>query len=153
MVGFFIQSYIGLYGKEQDEKKTLSLFLLVLLSVHLGFRLFGYRENYLERFEPKYWQERYLNSQWVKAIDPEPIGDDGVYTWAGWRYLHGENPILVNPEMPPLGKYLLGLTIKYTHNRNIFAIWTGLLSLVALFILLVCFKESLETRFDIIRKK
>lgn len=115
-------------------RRALPPLLLVLIIAHLGWRLFQYRENYLEKFDPKYWQERYLNSQWVKAVNPKPLGDDGVYTWAGWRYLHGENPILINPEMPPLGKYLLGLTIKLTGNRNVFAIWTGVLSLVALFL-------------------
>jgi len=140
-------------------KKLLLFFLLILLFSHLGFRIFENREYYLEKFDPKYWEQRYLNSQWVKAINPEPIGDDGVYTWAGWRYLHGENPILINPEMPPLGKYLLGLTIKITNNRSFFAVWTGLLSLAALFLiakkalqnsllsLIVVFLFSLEPLF------
>ena len=121
------------------KKKTLvsifSFILSLLIISHFSLRIFQYRERYLEKFDPQYWEQRYLNSQWIKAIDPEPIGDDGVYTWAGWRYFHGENPILINPEMPPLGKYLLGLTIQLTNNRNLFAVWTGILSLISLFLL------------------
>jgi len=36
------------------------------------------------------------------------ITDQRIYAWAGLLYAHGTRPDLVNPEHPPLGKYLLG---------------------------------------------
>lgn len=114
-------------------KKILTLFLLVLLFGHLGFRIFQYRERYREKFDPKYWEKRYLDSQWVISDTKESIGDDGLYSYAGWEYIHGKNPTLLNAEMPPLGKYLIGISILIFKNRNIFAFLVGILVILAFY--------------------
>lgn len=67
--------------------------------------------------------------------EDKSIGDDGLYTYAGWEYMTGHDPTLLNAEIPPLGKYLIGLSIFIFVNQNIFALLSGLLVLVAFFIL------------------
>lgn len=71
------------------------------------------------------------------------IADELLYAYAGWYYAHGGNPILINPEHPPLAKYLIGFSIKYFNNEKIIAVFFGFFSLIALFLLSqVFFKPS-----------
>lgn len=46
------------------------------------------------------------------------IPDETVYSYAGGAYLKGADPIIVEPTQPPLGKYLLALSILLTHSEN-----------------------------------
>lgn len=108
-------------------------FLLLLLGFNLGFRVYSYRIQYSTPYDPVYWRERYLKSQWVMAEPEEPIGDDGLYAYAGWEYIHGRDPSMLNAEMPPLGKYLVGLSIMVFNNQNIFAFICGFLVLFTFF--------------------
>lgn len=66
---------------------------------------------------------------------PESIGDDGLYAYAGWEYIHGKDPTLLNAEMPPLGKYLIGVSILVFNNQNIFSLISGILCLGSLYLL------------------
>lgn len=152
---------------KKNEKKLLSLIILIFL-VHLSFRVYSYKSEYLSQFDPDYWESRYLKSQWfatpgcadadshinpktcvwddawyaehgktqtVKSKKMEIIGDDGLYAYAGWKYIQGEDPTLLNAEMPPLGKYLIGMSILIFHNQNIFALFSGTLVLLTFFLL------------------
>ncbi len=99
------------------------------------FQIYNYRDRYLSKFDSEYWKERYQQSQWVKPLSKNPVGDDGLYTHVAWEYIHGTNPVLLNPEMPFLGKYLLGGSIILFGNQNIFALLSGIAVLITLFIL------------------
>ncbi|MCL4382917.1 MAG: hypothetical protein M1575_00460 [Patescibacteria group bacterium] len=111
-------------------KQKLGLFILLFILIfNFFFRIFEYRQEYLTKFDPVYWQNRYLKSQWVDPQSKESIGDDGLYAYAGWAYVNGEDPSILNAEMPPLGKYLIGLSIIIFQNQNIFALLTGILVL------------------------
>lgn len=116
-------------------KKVVLLILLGFLFGHLFFRIYEYRNNYTTTYDPVYWEKRYGESQWVDFRSEKPIGDDGLYAYAGWKYIHGANPVLINAEMPFLGKYLVGLTIVTFRNQNIFAVLTGIFALAAYYFL------------------
>lgn len=48
------------------------------------------------------------------------IGDDGLYAFAGYYYLfQGGDVSAVNFEHPPLGKYLIGVSIFLFGNENV----------------------------------
>lgn len=64
-----------------------------------------------------------------KPVERESIGDDGLYAYVGWEYIQGKDPTLLNAEMPPLGKYLIGLSILIFKNQNIFALFSGILAI------------------------
>lgn len=124
-------------------KQRLGIFILLLiLTISFLFRIFEYRQEYLGEFDPVYWQNRYLKSQWVDPQSKESIGDDGLYAYAGWAYINGEDPSILNAEMPPLGKYLIGLSIIIFQNQNIFALLTGIFVLFCFYKLnLLIFKD------------
>lgn len=97
--------------------KRVGLFLAIIAFFTIAFFLLSNLYSFGQVFDPIETEKAYLNSQWVNPdfATNVAIGDSGLYSWAGWQYVHGENPILINPEMPPLGKYLIGLgllTIK-----------------------------------------
>lgn len=70
-----------------------------------------------------------------EVLKKNALGDDGLYTYAGWQYIHGSDPTLLNAEIPPLGKYLIGGSILVFHNQNIFALLSGIFVLVGFFFL------------------
>jgi len=72
------------------------------------------------------------------------LGDDGLYTYVGWKYIHGNDPTLLNAEIPPLGKYLIGLSIIVFSNQNVFALLSGIFVLIAYYFLnKIIFKDKL----------
>lgn len=124
-------------------KHRLFIVLFLIFILQLLFRIYQYKDNYLAKFDPEYWRTRYLHSQWVVPNSKESIGDDGLYTYAGWEYIHGKDPSLLNAETPPLGKYLIGISEIIFANQNIFALLSGILVLVSLFILnKIIFKDT-----------
>lgn len=116
--------------------------LLFILVANLFLRIWGYRQEFLTKFDPAYWQGRYLKSQWVDPMSKEPIGDDGLYAYAGWAYIHGRDPTVLNAEMPPLGKYLIGLSSLIFGNQNIFSLAVGILVLFAFYKLNLLFLKD-----------
>lgn len=159
---------------QSHQKATIKIVAIVLLLIFVGnfvFRVYQYRNEYLNRFNPAYWQYRYDSSQWVIPLNCPAIakerpphsehydwcvknhamnkkqillGDDGLYAYEGWQYLQGKDPTALNPEVPPLGKYLIGISIIIFHNQNIFALLSGIFALIALyFISLFLFKKKI----------
>jgi hypothetical protein len=63
------------------------------------------------------------------------IGDDGLYAYAGWKYITGTDPILINAEVPPLGKYLIGASIVLFHNQAVYGLFMGVMVLISLYFL------------------
>ncbi len=125
-------------------KHKLFIILLIIFLLQFLFRVYQYKDNYLTKFDAQYWKQRYLHSQWVVPNSRESIGDDGLYTYAGWEYIQGLDPSLLNAETPPFGKYLIGLSEIIFANQNTFALLNGLLVLVALFILSkIIFRDTL----------
>lgn len=125
-------------------RKKITILLIIFFSLQLLFRVYQYRDNYLLRFDAEYWKQRYLNSQWVVPNSRQSIGDDGLYAHAGWEYIHGSDPSLLNAETPPFGKYMIGLSEVIFGNQNIFALLSGLLVLAGLFILnKIIFKDTI----------
>jgi predicted membrane-bound dolichyl-phosphate-mannose-protein mannosyltransferase len=115
-------------------KKISFIILLTIFIAHLGLRIFQYKNEYLSKYDPGYWEYRYLNSQWVSVNPIESIGDDGLYAHAGYKYITGADPTLINPEAPPLGKYFIGLSILIFDNQNIFALVAGIGSLLLFYL-------------------
>lgn len=125
-------------------KRFIFVVLLAVFLTHLVFRIYNYSDRYKSKFDPAYWKARYLQSQWIDPLSKNPIGDDGLYTYAAWEYINGADPTLINAEMPFLGKYLLGLFIFVFNNENIFALVTGFLVLWVYYIFnLMVFKNWL----------
>lgn len=117
------------------NQNKVFIILLIIFLLHFFFRIYTFRENYFSHFDPVYWEQRYNQSQWVVMNSKNPIGDDGLFTYAAWKYIHGETPASIVPEYPPLGKYILGISILLFKNQNIFALIVGISVLIIFYLL------------------
>lgn len=119
-------------------QKILPIFFILIIFVNLLSVLIPNRGKYLtfdygKRFNGL--EEVYNNSQYVKQNVKNWIPDDTVYAYVGGVYLKGISPILLNPEVPPLGKYLIGLSIALFNNENIVNLLSGLMALLMLYLI------------------
>lgn len=79
----------------------------------------------------------------VSAIRSKGVSDSFLYSYVGYRYVTGTAPQLLNPEHPPLAKYLIGLSILYLHNENCILILVGFLTLILVGILTYLMSHSI----------
>lgn len=118
---------------------SMSKFFLYLFLFLTFFPLVGVtwekRDYYFSPFDLERAKNLYSISQYVRQKDAAWIADEILFAYAGWYYTRGGNPILVNPENPPLGKYIVGLSIKIFNNEKLPNLIFGLTSLLTLFFL------------------
>jgi len=119
----------------KNKSLTAGILSAIVILFSLGSSILFKTEELKASFDPAEWEQRFLDSQWVNPKSIRPIGDHGLYMWAGWAYVHGENPILINPEMPPLGKYLIGSGLVLTNRPAIVGLFFSLTLLASLFLL------------------
>lgn len=90
------------------------------------------------------WYDENKNNPNAIDLKKNAIGDDVLYTYAAWEYINGKDPTLLNAEIPPFGKYLIGLSIVVFNNPNIFAILSGIFAICAFYLLnITIFKSRL----------
>lgn len=100
-------------------KRLLWKLIFTAIILNLTFFLFVNRDRFLRPFDPVYFSKLYSESQYVVGSGSQGIGDDGVYAFAGYYYLFQKgDPSQINFEHPPLGKYLIGLSIFLFNNEN-----------------------------------
>lgn len=90
--------------------------------------------DYWERFDRlKYIYE---NSQYVSK-NPKMgwIPDEFLNAYAGGAYIKGVNPILINSDTPPLGRYLIGFSALVFGNENLIILLCGFLTLILMYVL------------------
>lgn len=107
--------------------KRLSLVLWCFIFAYLGLVLYTNRALFFSRFDAVYWKDKYEHSQWKLPLSVRTLGDDGLYLYEGYRLIHGEDPTVLNAEVPPLGKYLIGLMLISFGNGY----WYGFIATVA----------------------
>lgn len=119
-------------------KKFLWFVILAGIVVKLSIYIASNQNYFLRKFDPVYMGNLYSQSQYVIGERSKGgIGDDGLYAFAGYYYLFQKGDVSsVNFEHPPLGKYLIGLSILLFGNENIINI------IYFLFLLLLTYKLS-----------
>lgn len=110
-------------------KRIFIIILLFLITFSFLRIIIINKNNFLDKFKVPEISSLYNQSQY--AANPELrrliIQDQDLYAWAGWYYLHTGIIDTINIEHPPLGKYLIGLSILLFNNQNIGQIfWSGL---------------------------
>ncbi len=118
-----------------DLKRLASLLMIIIICVNFIRNIYNQREIFLRKYDHKYLSEIYSNSQYIVGAGSTGIGDDGLYTFAGYYYLSGGDPTQVNFEHPPLGKYLIGISIFLFNNENVIYIFYTLLLFIGIFLL------------------
>lgn len=116
-------------------KKILAFLLLLLILFPLA-RIVGQNwDYYWSPFKPEEAKNAYEISQYVREENVSWIPDELHFLYASWYYLEGGNPILVNPDYPPLGKYFVAFSIKFLNNEKMPTLFFAFLSLFSFFLL------------------
>jgi len=118
----------------------------MMIIYNVGSMLWQQQANYTT---VHYWknypvlEQQYLDSQYINK-HPKWVGDEIVFSYAGGALIKGTNPVLVIPDAPPLGKYLIGISILLFDNPHIIIGISGIASLVLLYMLS---KQVLKDKF------
>lgn len=105
--------------------------LFVLIIFQPTSRIWQYkdeftRRGYNARFENL--QRLYRSSQYVQKDNPAIINDYILEAYAGGVFLRGLNPILIVHDQPPLGRYIVALSIYLFDNEATIPIFLILIS-------------------------
>ncbi|MEO6508859.1 MAG: glycosyltransferase family 39 protein, partial [Patescibacteria group bacterium] len=95
--------------KPHNKSAAISLICIFTSILYLAFVVFQNRDIIFEKFNAQEYKTKYEHSQWRVPNSKTPISDQDLYAYAGYEYFHGENPTLINPEVPPFGKYIIGI--------------------------------------------
>lgn len=93
--------------------------LLFLISINIVSEIISNKATFFNnRFSTQYESLRsaYYSSQYVKKVNPGIINDEVFEAFAGGVFLKGLNPILIVHDHPPLGRYLVSLSILLFDN-------------------------------------
>ncbi|MBI5412011.1 hypothetical protein HZA43_02430 [Candidatus Peregrinibacteria bacterium] len=80
------------------------------------------------------FQSAYDGSQYRKKENAGLIPDETVFSYAAGAYIRGVDPILINSEHTPLGKYLIGLFILFMKNDKFIVLPSAVLVLIGAWI-------------------
>ena len=130
-----------IYNLKFLKNKKVQLFLQVVLVLIIFFNLvsvvFGQREKYFSydynknypSLEKIYYDSIYKNKHgnWVP--------DEILYSYISGALVKGKSPILLNPEVPPFGTYIIGVSTILFNNQNIVIIFFAVISLFLMYIL------------------
>jgi len=97
------------------------------------------RSLFFKQYEPEYMEDFYSHSQWSIPLSTRIMGDGELYQYTGYSLIHGADPFTVNPEVPPLGKYLLGVSIALFNNPFVLNIGLYFFALLLYFKILIYF--------------
>lgn len=101
-------------------KKAVTILFFLVAFLRLAVPVAQNWNLFVERFDPAKYKKAYNASQYMIPRSLNPISDETLLSHAGYEYVHGLNPILINSDHPPLGKYLIGLfTVATGNNRTV----------------------------------
>lgn len=134
MLGF------GSYNKA--IKNRMYRFLCVLLFIGAFIRptmlVYERRETFLSGgFMAQFssYQKSYYSSQYMNKINPGSIPDETFESFAGGAFLKGTNPILIVHEHPPMGRYIIALSIWLFDNPRTIIVPLMIFSFIGLFLI------------------
>lgn len=81
------------------------------------------------------YQSAYDSSQYRRKENAGLIPDETVFSYAAGAYARGVDPILINSEHTPLGKYLIGFFILLMKNDKFIVLPSATLTLIAVWII------------------
>lgn len=121
------------------QRTVLSVIILSVVLFRYCLILFNPSNNYFQRYYTvdvyKQLENLYNHSQYRMQNPTSVIADEIVYRYAAGAYLNGIDPILINSESLPLGKYILGASIALFQTDGVAIALFGLFTLVSLWFL------------------
>lgn len=103
------------------KSKIIFLTLLLLFFIRPAFTIYEQRDKYFfggynQKFES--YKYLYYSSQYVQKKNPIIIPDEIFELFTAGAYLNGLNPILITHDHPPMGRYILAVSIYFFDNAN-----------------------------------
>ncbi len=118
-------------------EKIFFLILLIVIFFNVGNLIWSQREKYTSSNYSKSYSE--LERVYYNSIYKNKKGtwlpDETLYSYIGGALVKGKSPIFLNPEVPPLGTYLIGLSILIFDNQHVVILFFGILDLYLIFLL------------------
>jgi predicted membrane-bound dolichyl-phosphate-mannose-protein mannosyltransferase len=121
---------------KMPHESIQSRIMLFIVALMIFIELFAFRGILRERFDTTYMYDLYEHSQWSIGKSIRSISDAGLYEVAGHQLVTKNTFYDINPEVPPLGKYIIGISILLFHNGKILSAFLYLIS-IGLFYLVV----------------
>lgn len=118
--------------------KILYILFLFLIFVRPVLLVYEQRDKFfLPGFHNQYESLRsvYGSSQYMQKKNPGIIPDETLTMFIGGIFLKGINPILVVHDHPPLGRYIISLSIFLFDNPHTIIIFLSLLSILGVFLI------------------
>lgn len=123
--------------KKKRIQKIIQAILLLLIIFNVGSTVWNLREKYSSF---NYWQTYpVLEKAYYDSIYKNKYGtwvpDEVLYSYISGALVQGKSPILLNPEVPPFGTYLIGLSTLVFNNQHIIILFFGVLDLYLIYLL------------------
>lgn len=135
-----MKEYLQRLNKFFKDHKTANIFLFLALTIIVSFQSMMlvlksdiFVRNYHLQYE--HLKDMYYNSQFVKKNNPGIIPDEQIYAFGGGIFLKGLNPILIVHDHPPLGRYIISLSILLFDNSSTIAIFLHIASATGIFLI------------------
>lgn len=112
--------------------------ILIIIAIKPLFMVYQNREAFFSRGYSKQYEalrSLYYSSQYVQKKNPGIIPDQALEAFAAGTFLKGVNPILITHDQPPLGRYILALSILIFDNVNTITIPLLILSTIGIFLI------------------
>lgn len=116
-------------------KNWLLIFCFAIIILQFSQIIYFNRSLFTQKYDSSYWKDRYEHSQYVLPLSQRIIGDDGLYSYAGYRLINGESIEKTSTFKPPVGIYLLGFSILIFNNPLIIELLVGITTIVCFFFL------------------
>lgn len=115
----------------------ISLLLISWTIFNIGNTLLKHKEQYVSNYWNRFdtLQQIYLDSQYVKKNPKGWVPDEFINAYAGGSYIRGTSPILIAPDTPPFGRYLIGLSTLLFNNENSIVLFSAIVSLIFLYLI------------------
>lgn len=127
--------------KSEKLKKPLYIFLCATFFLISLFQpisiLYKQRESFFAKGYTKQYsslERLYRQSQYVKRENAGIIPDQALESFAAGAFLNGINPILIIHDQPPMGRYILSLSILLFDNVNTIMVILFILSSFGIFL-------------------
>jgi hypothetical protein len=115
------------------KKNWLLIFCLTIIVLEVSQIIYFKRATFSQTYNANYWKDRFEHSQYTLPLSERIIGDDGLYSYAGYRLIHRESIENTATFKPPVGIYMLGFSILVFNNPLIIEMLAGIATIVCFF--------------------
>jgi hypothetical protein len=124
--------------KTQNLKLLHKAIFIILVGIIL-FNVFSVvlqqKEKYFINYKTSYSSlERTYYASIYKDKHGTWIPDENLYSYIGGALVRGKSPIFLNPEVPPFGTYLIGLSTVLFNNQHVIIVFFAVLSLYLMYL-------------------